>query len=840
MASSKKRQLAAILFADIAGYTAMMQKDEHQARQIVLKFKNTINEKVAGFHGQVIQFYGDGCLCTFDSAVDAMQCAHEVQLVLQTTPIVPVRIGVHSGDVFFEADNVYGDSVNVASRIESLGVSGGVLFSNQIKRHISNHTLFQFQSLGFFEFKNVEQKMEVFALANEGIVVPKAKDLQGKFKTKAKPNSWWLLGLIGAICLAIFVYWNGQSDATIEQTGDLDPVSTAAEIPPNSLAVLPFANMSMDRQNSYFSEGIHDDLLSQLSKISSMKVISRTSVLRFKDSKLGIPEIAKMLAVANILEGSVRLTKDQVRINVQLIEANTDKPIWAETYDKELTSNNIFDIQTEIAKAIATALKTNISSTQQVALENRPTQNLEAYEAYLRARQLVEERVGSSILEAKTYLEKAIELDPAFAKAYVKLGEVYYLLVEYASEDSKTNYERAWAFCEKAKAINPNLAEVYGLECTLYHYDKGDIELAKIAYEKAIAINPNYADVHFWYSHAIIEIEKNPNKALAILERAIQLNPLSPKFINRLAQTYMANGQLQKAIDAYHKGMELAPNHIFLPRNLTFLYAYTGRLDSSALVAYQTIQRNGNDPKYLRSYIETLVQLDMQSEIQAELDNFNKETREDSLFYFRLRQQFSLRQGMFEDSEKYLQILTDMDNDANSLDPTLSFDVFYYNKDFHQIVAIFEQNYPNILTTDYFQHTMFSGYNRKLSLQDGLQKYIYSLMQIGQTEKASELIDLYGHKIIEPVNPNGDPLWEKQKRTLFEIKNTIILGQYEKAIAQFEKWYNGSLIIDWHFLLIDPIFDRFKTDNRYLAVVTSIESQLVEQQRKFRMHLINE
>ena len=515
------------------------------------------------------------------------------------------------------------------------------------------------------------------------------------------------------------------------------------------------------------------------------------------------------------------------------------KPIWSETYDKELTSNNIFDIQTEIAKAIATALKTNISSTQQVALENRPTQNLEAYEAYLRARQLVEERVGSSILEAKAYLEKAIQLDPSFAKAYVKLGEVYYLLVEYASEDSKTNYEQAWAFCEKAKAINPNLAEVYGLECTLYHYDKGDIDLAKIAYEKAIAINPNYADVYFWYSHSIIEIEKNPNKALAILQQAIQLNPLSPKFINRLAQTYMANGQMPEAIEAYHKGIELAPNHIFLPRNLSFLYAFSGKLDSSALVAHQTIKRNINDPKYLRSYIETLVQLDMRSEIEAELDNFNKETREDSLFYFRLRQQSSLRQGAFADSEKYLHILTELDKDANSLDPTLSFDVFYYKKDFHRIVAIFEQNYPNILTTNYFHHTMFSGYNRKLSLQDGLQKYIYSLMQIGQTEKASELMELYGHKIIENVNPNGDPLWENQKRTLLKIKNAIILGQYEKAIEQFENWYKGSLTVDWHFLLIDPVFDRFKTDNRYLEVVKSIESKLVEQQEKFRMHLIN-
>ena len=171
MSTSKNRRLAAIFFADIVGYTAMMQKDEVAARQVLDKFYTTLNKKVEQYKGQVINNYGDGCLCTFDSAVAAVQCAKAVQQFFLTEPKVPVRIGLHSGDVFFEKDNVFGDSVNIASRIESLGVAGAVLFSKRIKRDIANQTDFKVQSLGDFDFKNVEKTMEVFGLANEGLVV---------------------------------------------------------------------------------------------------------------------------------------------------------------------------------------------------------------------------------------------------------------------------------------------------------------------------------------------------------------------------------------------------------------------------------------------------------------------------------------------------------------------------------------------------------------------------------------------------------------------------------------------------------------------------------------------
>ena len=186
MSTSKNRQPAAILFADIVGYTALMQKDETTALQIVEKFRSTLTEKVNQFNGQIINDYGDGCLCTFNTAIEAVDCAEAVQLIFQASPLVPVRMGLHSGAVYYEADNVYGDSVNIAARIESLGVAGAVLFSAKIQKEIASQTNHKMQSLGSFDFKNVEEPMEVFGLANEGMVIPKRSDMQGKLKTAVK------------------------------------------------------------------------------------------------------------------------------------------------------------------------------------------------------------------------------------------------------------------------------------------------------------------------------------------------------------------------------------------------------------------------------------------------------------------------------------------------------------------------------------------------------------------------------------------------------------------------------------------------------------------------------
>ncbi len=839
MVTSKSRQLAAILFADIVGYTALMQKDEADAIVILSRFQEVIKTNAESFDGEIIKTYGDGTLLLFSSTVDAVECAQDIQIAFQEAPKVPLRIGIHVGEFVRKGNDIFGNGINIAARIESIGVAGSVLFSQDVAKRIKNHPEFETLSLGEFQFKHVDEIIEVFALTNDNFAIPNQANIKGKIKPPITEHLKWLIpAIMGTFLLGLFAFWQFNTPKKVAPKTVHKELITSPKIQDNSIAVLPFANMSFQKEKDYFSEGIHDDVLSKLSKIGNMKVISRTSVLRFKDTKQPLFEVANMLGVANILEGSVRRAGNQLRINVQLIKAKTGNSIWSESYDRALTTDNIFNIQAEIAQEIAAALETSISSSQQVALTDRPTQNLAAYEAYLKGRHLVEERTGKAILEAKQYLEEAIKLDPNFAQAYIKLGEVAYLSVEYASADSKTNYALAWDYLEKAKNINPNLAEIYGLECTLYHYDKGDIENARRAYVQAITINPNYADVYFWYSHAEIEIEKDFELSLAILENAMRLNPLSPKFINRLAQTYMDNGKNDLAIKAYAKGIELAPNHIFLPRNLTFLYAHHSQLDSAAITAYETVQRISNEPKYLRTYIYTLAQLNLQEEVAAEMENFRMESRQDSLFYYKRQENYALLQGDFETAEKYLQLLTVMDKDAQNNDPALAANIYYYKKDFQKVVTLFEQQYPDVLTTDYFKNTMFSGYNRQLGLQEKIQQYIYSLQQIGQTTKANQLFEKYASQIIANVNPKGDQIWEARKREFFKVRNALFNGEIDLAMEQLANYYHGKVMPDWHYLSIDPIFETVKNDARYVAVVDNIQADVAQQRDVFRNYLM--
>ena len=446
---SPSRKLAAILFADIEGYSAMMNTDEQDGLRRLAHFQSTLANLLQKYNGQQVKDLGDGSLCVFSSAVEAVHCAKELQIILRSNPKVPLRIGLHLGDIVFEGNHVFGDGVNIASRIESMGVAGCVFFSENIYTMVRSQKELTIKSLGQFDFKNIEDSTTVYALANEGFPVPLKSKIVGKFKEKKSGFNLNQLALIIALIAAVtFIYFQNTNNQPIKPNLSL----AVAGIPNNSIAILPFDNLSADKENDYFSEGIHDDLLTHVSKMSDMKVISRTSVLQYKDNKPPLQEIALALGVAHIMEGSVRQSGNQVRINVQLIKAATDDHLWSEIYDRELTSSNLFEIQTEIAKEIALALKANISPDLEMVMTEKPTENIEAYKDYLKGRQLLEVSTPESITKAKIHLENAIEKDPDFALAYVMLGEVHYKLPEYTSADSKSNYKIAWKYLDKAKS----------------------------------------------------------------------------------------------------------------------------------------------------------------------------------------------------------------------------------------------------------------------------------------------------------------------------------------------------------------------------------------------------
>ena len=331
--------------------------------------------------GKILNDYGDGSLCSFSSATHAVKCAVEIQKQLQSDPIVPLRIGLHVGEIFFEGEKVLGDGVNVASRIQSLGSANTILFSKEIFDKIKNQSEFRAVSLGKFEFKNVDDPVEVFALANEGLVIPKKENLTGKLK-ETKKNSGkkkWIFAIVSVIVLAIIFFSYQKFISKVEFTG--------AE---KSIAVLPFENMG-DIKEEYISDGITQDVINNLSKISSLeKVIAWFSVKSFKKTTKSIKEIADELGVAAILTGTIQKVEGKIHIIAELIDVNTNKRLWGEDYN--YNTKDILSIQSEVALKIVNALDANLTAIDRKNISKLYTENVEAYNFYKKGRWFWEEK----------------------------------------------------------------------------------------------------------------------------------------------------------------------------------------------------------------------------------------------------------------------------------------------------------------------------------------------------------------------------------------------------------------------------------------------------------------
>ena len=506
------RQLAAILFTDIAGYTAMMQRDEQSAIKMVKHHRAVLEKTVDEFEGNVIEFYGDGSLCIFTSITKAMHCALSIQQQMQAQPPVPLRLGLHIGEVIYEDGKIMGDGVNIASRIQSLGLPGSILFSKEIFDKIRNHPEFKTVYLGRYRMKNVDEPMEVYALANDGLTIPAKEKIEGRVvdltaKKNIKALRRWILVSAAAIVITLIV---------LLLPGMLknNAVFTGSD---KSIAVLPFDNISNDTLQQYFSDGITEDIITQLSKISDLKVISRTSVMEYKNNKKNIKKIAEELGVATILEGSVRKEGDKVRITAQLINAKTDKHIWAETYDRN--ASEVFAIQSEVAQQIANKLNVKLTTEEGKRIIEKATDNLEAYEEYLRAKKLP----WSQRIEPLLY---AIKKDPDFSLAWVELASAY-SKIPFRNQSEKPYYVRkSLDAALTAVALGPDRSETHMILGDVLKISTLSPPLAIRELNKSIALNPNNAEAHVYLAFAQMEMG-NFTEAKKNLQKAKLLDPLS-------------------------------------------------------------------------------------------------------------------------------------------------------------------------------------------------------------------------------------------------------------------------------------------------------------------------
>ena len=504
------RQLAAILFADMTGYTALMQENEHLARSKRKRFKDVLDSTIQQHDGKILQYYGDGSLSIFNSAINSVNCAVSIQQQLQLEPKVELRIGIHTGDVVIEEESIYGDGVNLASRIESMAVPGAVFISGKVYDEIKNHDKIKTQELGFFELKNVKEPVRIYAVSNDGIIVPAKNDLQGKTKQ-----------------------------------------------PVNRLAVLPFVNMSADPENEYFSDGITEELLNALTRVDGLQVTSRTSAFAFKGKHDDIREIGRKLNVDKVLEGSVRKAGNRVRITAQLINAADGYHIWSENYDRNL--DDIFEVQDEISSIIANRLRENLSVTKQAEhLVKAPTKNVEAYTLYLKGMHFYNKLTPADYYKAIDFFEEAIKLEPNYAQAYAMLAGTWAYLGVTGQAQPEKAFEIVKRYSEKALQLDDKVAESHVAKATMHLMHDGNWQAGYDEIQTAIRLNPaatgayEMLAIYYLFNFDVAQ-------AVKVMEQASQIDPLSPQINHFLADTYFFADRYDDAVRVSDKLLEMNP-----------------------------------------------------------------------------------------------------------------------------------------------------------------------------------------------------------------------------------------------------------------------------------------
>ncbi|BAO75497.1 adenylate/guanylate cyclase domain-containing protein [Winogradskyella sp. PG-2] len=527
------------MFTDIEDYTALMQRDEKQAIAIRKRHCRAFEITTEAYNGKVVQYFGDGTLSIFTSSVEAVKCAIELQRAFLEAPKIPVRIGIHVGDILYTEEDIIGDAVNVASRIEACAVSGSVLVSDKVHDQIRSHQDIKVQFLDAYELKNVDEAMLMFTIANDNLVVPKPEDVKGKLKEKLnKTNSKTIskkkalfLGIFALVflCSAFFSYqyFNKQNDISKEL----------------SIAVLPFDNLSTDDDAEIFRDGITEDILTQLSKLKELRVISRTSVMQYKDTEKTIPEIAEELGVSYVLEGSIRKYGNDLRITAQSIDASADEHLWAENYDKTLT--DIFNLQTEVSNEIVKALEINLSFEEQQQLAVVPTKNIEAFKLFLKGRDEADKRNKESIANSILLYKETIALDPNYAEAYAEIANSIYLEAYYSNRHADEASKLANEYLVKAEKINDKTSRIYSVRGVINNY-QGNHEGAVKAFERAIELSPNDLTARYQYSTFFFYTGQT-EKQIEQAEIAYRLDPLSFPIANSYFNALLTNKEFDRA-----------------------------------------------------------------------------------------------------------------------------------------------------------------------------------------------------------------------------------------------------------------------------------------------------
>jgi adenylate cyclase len=566
MPDTEQRKLAAIMFTDMVGYSALSQRDSKLAVELLEEHRELLREIFPKFHGTEIKTIGDAFLVEFNSALEAAQCAIAIQRALAKRDAdapaerqIQVRIGIHIGDVVHRGGDVYGDGVNIASRIEPLADAGGICVSMDVERQIRNAVETRFEKLAPTELKNISVTMDLFR-----IVLPWEQRAEAQATVSGRSLVGSRLLWIGPIILVLagvvwwLVYQSGKATKPIAQSSNISSTSgitpgTVSTADQKSIAVLPFTDLSQARDQEYFCDGISEELIATLAQIRELKVIGRGSSFRFKERKEETKTIGEKLGVATLLEGTVRKQGDRVRIVAELINAADGIELWTQTFDREL--KDIFAVQEEIAAAVASALRTTLLGSDQRPAASLATANTQAHNAYLLAHYYFQRRNLEDYRKAVGYFDQAIGLDPNYALAYAERSEAWTVIGDLTGQGHLTGQGKtAWL-----KARNDA--------------------------EKAVAVAPALAEAHAALGYVRFFTEWKFAEGLKEVRRAQELAPANPTANDLLARVIVYLGQLDEAEKHARQAVELDPLAFIAQNNLARVLWFKGKLDEAEAVA---------------------------------------------------------------------------------------------------------------------------------------------------------------------------------------------------------------------------------------------------------------
>jgi adenylate cyclase len=557
------------MFTDMTGYTALTQRDESLALSLLDKQNGILLPLIRAFGGTPVKTIGDAHLAEFDNTLAAIRCAVEIQRKVEmydksASPEegFKLRIGIHLGDVIHKDNDVYGDAVNIAARLQPIAEPGGVCVSQQVYDQVQNKVEFKLERLPARQLRNVNSRINVYRVID----------------SKAAPAS----------------------------------IVEEEDQPKERVAVLPLSNFSPSQQDEYLADGMTEELITAISGVQGLRVIARTSVMRFKNAGVDIAEIGRTLGVGTVLQGSFRKAGDRIRVTVQLIDAKSEEHVWASNYDGDL--KDIFSIQTDIANKVAQVLKVKLL--ERAATVQKPV-NIEAYELYLKGRSFWNRRTKEGVYQALKLFNLAIEKDPSFAKAYSGVADCYTIGRQHLmfEDEAKTNAE---ASIQKALKLDDSVAEAHAsrglLLCEDYRFAEGEDE-----FKKALTLNQSYASAHHWYAMCLADLGRL-EEAIVEASLASQSDPLAAPPRNVLGEMYIYERQYDKALEVFNEILKMEPDFRPTINNRSAAYALKGMKEASQ----RDLDRYLRDTNEFEKYAEIAIHAAWFGERERALKSFDQ------------------------------------------------------------------------------------------------------------------------------------------------------------------------------------------------------------------------